>query len=245
MGQKKGIGDRYQAETKYDRGRMPSYYLDWSSQPEPFKIYRGKLKRVPLKAGQAQGGMSLFEALAQRRSIRDFCEAPLALAELSQLVWCTQGTTLRMGDIRFRTAPSAGGLYPIETYLVANRVEELAAGVYHVDVQHEELEQIAEGDYSAAIAMASLNQYMAQKAAVVFVWTAVTPRSKWKYRERAFRYIYMDAGHIGQNLYLAATAMGLGCCTIGAFYDEEVNEILGIDGSEEMAIYLGAVGRLA
>jgi SagB-type dehydrogenase family enzyme len=80
---------------------------------------------------------------------------------------------------------------------------------------------------------------------VVFIWTAVVARSKWKYGERAYRYIYMDAGHIGQNLYLAAVALGLGCCTIGAFFDDEVNEILNVDGTEETAVYMGVVGRCA
>ncbi len=85
---------------------------------------------------------------------------------------------------------------------------------------------------------------MAKEAAVVFVWTAVVERTKWKYRERGYRYLYLDAGHIGQNLYLAAASLRLGCCTIGAFYDDEVNQLIGVDGKEETAIYLGAVGHI-
>jgi SagB-type dehydrogenase family enzyme len=85
---------------------------------------------------------------------------------------------------------------------------------------------------------------MLEEASCIFVWTATVERAKWKYRERAYRYIYMDAGHIGQNLYLAATAMNLGCCTVGAFYDEEVDRLIGIDGREEISVYLGAVGRI-
>ncbi len=84
---------------------------------------------------------------------------------------------------------------------------------------------------------------MVGESAAAFIWTAIPGRSKWKYHERAYRYIYLDAGHIGQNLYLAATALGLGCCTIGAFFDGEVNDIIGIDGSKETAVYLGAVGN--
>jgi SagB-type dehydrogenase family enzyme len=86
---------------------------------------------------------------------------------------------------------------------------------------------------------------MVMESAVVFIWTAVVARSKWKYGERAYRYIYMDAGHIGQNLYLAAVALGLGCCTIGAFFDDEVNEILNVDGTEETAVYMGIAGKCA
>jgi len=78
----------------------------------------------------------------------------------------------------------------------------------------------------------------------VFIWTAVVQRSKWKYKERGYRYIYLDGGHIGQNLYLAATALELGCCTIGALFDEEVNELIGVDGTEETVVYMGAVGKV-
>ncbi len=85
---------------------------------------------------------------------------------------------------------------------------------------------------------------MVATASVVFVWTAIAARSQWKYGERAFRYIYMDAGHIGENLYLSAEALGLGCCGVGAFYDDEVNQVIGVDGKEETAIYLGTVGTL-
>jgi SagB-type dehydrogenase family enzyme len=85
---------------------------------------------------------------------------------------------------------------------------------------------------------------MLEDAGCVFVWTALVDRSKWKYRERAYRYIYMDAGHLGQGLYLAATALNLGCCTVGAFFDEEMDRLMGIDGREEITVYLGAVGRI-
>jgi SagB-type dehydrogenase family enzyme len=85
---------------------------------------------------------------------------------------------------------------------------------------------------------------MLGEASCVFIWTAIVERSAWKYRERAYRYIYMDVGHIGQNLYLAATALNLGCCTVGAFYDEEVDRLIGVDGKEEISVYLGAIGRV-
>ena len=85
---------------------------------------------------------------------------------------------------------------------------------------------------------------MAETAAVVFIWTAIPQRSKWKYLERAYRYIYLDAGHIAQNLYLAATGLGLGCCGIGALYDQEVNDLVGVDGTTETAVYMCTVGTL-
>jgi SagB-type dehydrogenase family enzyme len=89
-----------------------------------------------------------------------------------------------------------------------------------------------------------LGQEMLEEAACVFVWTAIVGRSKWKYRERAYRYIYIDVGHMGQALYLAATALALGCCTVGAFFDEEVDHLIGVDGKKEISVYLGAVGHI-
>jgi SagB-type dehydrogenase family enzyme len=106
------------------------------------------------------------------------------------------------------------------------------------------LELIRKQDLSKELTDAALGQSMVSKSAVTFIWTAIPGRSKWKYKERAYRYMYLDAGHIGQNLYLTAAALNLGCCTIGAFFDEEVNKIVGIDGLKETAIYMGVVGHI-
>jgi len=164
------------------------------------------------------------------------------LETLARLVWSVGGVRERQGGFLFRVVPSAGALYPVETYIMANRVEGLEKGIYHLYVPTFSLELVEAGDRSEALAQAALGQGMVYQAAVVFLWTAVIDRCRIKYGERAFRYIYLDAGHMGQNLYLAATAMGLGCCTVGALFDDEVNEILDVDGEEETVIYLGAVG---
>jgi SagB-type dehydrogenase family enzyme len=120
----------------------------------------------------------------------------------------------------------------------------MAAGIYHYDVEETQLVLQREGNYGREASQAALGQELVADAGAVFVWTAMVERSKWKYRERAYRYIYMDVGHIGQNLYLAATALDLGCCTIGAFYDEEVDRLVGVDGEKEISVYMGAVGRM-
>jgi SagB-type dehydrogenase family enzyme len=107
------------------------------------------------------------------------------------------------------------------------------------------LELLKEGDYSEEFSLAALNQKMVRSAHVTFVWTAVVERSKWKYLQRAYRYIYLDAGHIGQNLYLAAEALQLGCCTIGAIFDEEANKLIDdVDGINETVVYMATVGIL-
>jgi len=239
---KEKIGDRFQDQTKYGRGRSGGG-PDRSRTPEPFKTFPKAFARVSLPALSAEPGSSLWQALARRRSRRDFLREPLAFASLAKLLWATQGVTARIGGYLLRAAPSAGALYPIETYLVAHRVEGLKPGLYHLDIQGQALELIRAGDLEAEIAAAALNQEMCASAPVVLVWTAVPARGKWKYGERAYRYIYLDAGHIGENLYLAAEDLGLGCCAIGAFLDDEVNLILGVDGETETAVYLAVAGK--
>jgi len=239
-----GSGDRYHQETRYRRYSMQGGGLDWAHQPSPYKEYPRALKRLPLQPPVSEGDKPLWETISQRRSIRDFSGAPLTFSDLSRLIWATQGITLKGRGYDFRVCPSAGALYPIETYLVVNRVEGVSPGIYHYHVRKAELVFLTEGAFGPDLAHAGLGQEMLEEAAAVFIWTAVVDRSKWKYRQRAYRYIYMDAGHIGQNLYLAATALGLGCCTVGAFFDEEIDRLIGIDGKAEITVYLGAVGKV-
>ena len=238
------IGDTYHQWTKYRRDEMTGGGLDWANQPAAHKEYPTSAKRVPVSSVIPQGGKPLWETMGQRRSLRDFSHDPITFEDLSLLIWATQGITTRSLGFDFRTVPSAGALYPIETYIAVNRVEGMAPGIYHYQVKEAELAFLKEGRFGPDLNRAALNQEMLEEAATVFIWTAVVDRSKWKYRERAYRYIYMDAGHIGQNLYLAATALNLGCCGVGAFFDEEVDRLIGIDGKEEMSIYLGAVGQV-
>jgi SagB-type dehydrogenase family enzyme len=243
-GRRDGIGDLYHRETKYRRESMPRGGLDWAHQPPPYKEFARPLNRFPIRPLDQKGGKSLWDAVAQRRSIREFSDEFVTFGELSQMIWATQGITLKVQGFDFRASPSAGALYPIETYLVANRVEEIPSGLYHYDVREAQLTLLREGRFGAELSQAGLGQEMLEEAACVFVWTAIVPRSKWKYRERGYRYIYMDVGHIGQTLYLAATALDLGCCTVGAFFDEEVDRVIGADGKNEVSIYLGAVGHV-
>jgi len=240
--EKKGIGDRYQEETKYLRDGMKVYSSGVFERAEQYKHYPDAIKIIPLPPGQPEKKADFWDTLSSRRSQRDFTKEPLPLEELALLIFATQGITGKLDDNLFRAAPSAGALYPIETYIHANRVTGLDCGMYHLNIARQALELIRPGDCGPSLAIAALGQDMVRESAATFIWTAITGRSKWKYHERAYRYIYLDAGHIGQNLYLAATALGLGCCTIGAFFDSFVNDSIGIDGQNETAVYLGAVG---
>lgn len=239
---KMSCGDRFQEETKYSRGRLGGGFIDWRTKPEPFKTYPGA-PRTKLIPPQLKGGMPLWEAIKLRRSVRDYRKDSISQAELSQLLWACQGVTARVSGYALRAAPSAGALYPVETYLSVQNVEGIEKGIYHYAVREHELELIRAGDFRVALAEAALDQDFLAEAALVFVWTAVFARSKWKYGERAYRYVYLDAGHIAQNVALAAVALGLGSCQVAALYDNEVNETLGVDGKEESVLYLTSVGR--
>lgn len=238
------IGDTYHQWTKYRRDEMPGGGLDWANQPAPYKKYPNALTRISIQPMIQLEGKSFWKTVVERRSVRDYVRHPIGFQELSQLVWATQGITANARGFDFRVVPSAGALYPIETYIVVNRVEGITPGIYHYDVKEAQLALFREGGVGHELSRAALGQEMLENAGCVFVWTAVIERSKWKYRERAYRYIFMDAGHIGQNLYLAATALNLGCCTVGAFFDEEMDHLIGIDGKNEISIYLGAVGKI-
>jgi SagB-type dehydrogenase family enzyme len=237
-----GIGDRFQDETKYARDKLPGGYLDWERKPRTYKEYPNAPK-IELPTPQATGGMSLWEATGRRRSVRDFRPAPISAADLSQILWASQGVTKVVGGYALRSAPSAGALYPVETYLSVQHVDGIDPGIYHYGVRGHRLELLSAGDFRVALAEAALDQGFLAEAAVVFALTAVFERSKWKYKQRAYRYVYLDAGHIAQGLALAAVALGLGSCQVAALYDDEVNAILGVDGEAESILYMTAVGR--
>lgn len=239
---KMASGERFQEESKYFRGKLGGGFLDWRRRPEPYKNYPGAV-RIKLPPPQLEGGMAIWEAINLRRSVRHYRKAPLNQSHLSQLLWACQGVTAKIMGYALRAAPSAGALYPVETYLAVQNVEALERGIYHYGVLEHELELVRAGDFRDALAEAALDQNFLAEAAVVFAWTAIFARSKWKYGERAYRYVYLDAGHIAQNLALAAVALGLGSCQVAALYDDEINALLGVDGTEESVLYLTSVGR--
>ncbi len=211
------------------------------SPAPPFKTYP-KAPKIPLPQPMSSG-VDLFEALVNRRSKRRYASAPLDLEELAFLLFAAQGVTARSGSYLLRTAPSAGALYPVETYVFVHRVEGLPPGLYHLEVREFVLEALNEGLLGEALAEACLGQKMLATASVVLVWTAIPRRTMSKYGSRGVRYIFMDVAHICQNVLLAATALGLGACPVGAFFDDELNALLGVDGEEEQVLYLTTVGR--
>lgn len=189
---------------------------------------------APLKAG----AMSLEEALAQRRSVREFVPGALTLAEVSRLVWAAQGATKPEG----RTAPSAGATYPLEVYLAVGEVKGLAAGVYRYLPRAHRLETVTDGDMRRPLAAAAVDQQWIGRAALVVVIAAAFERTTARYGRRGERYVHMEAGHAAQNLLLEATALGLGATPVGAFNDAEVSRLLHLPGGET-PLYLIPVGH--
>jgi SagB-type dehydrogenase family enzyme len=231
---------------KADMKEILSKAKPWTgpiNQPS-IKAIQATYEQIALDPPKTEGGGDYFELLSKRRSIRNYGPGAMDQQTLSQLLWASQGISLHKEEHQLRTAPSAGALYPIETYVLVNHVDNLKPGIYHYGILRHKLTLIREGDFGKALAQAALGQRMVMKAPVVFVWSALVERSKWKYEQRAYRYIYLDAGHIAQNLALAAVALGLGSCQIGAFFDSEANEVIGLDGVEETVIYMTSVGSL-
>ncbi len=204
--------------------------------PTPAPAFSPTLK---LPEPRLESKVSLEETLFKRRSIREYANLPLALGDISQLLWAAQGITAEWGG---RTAPSAGGLYPVELYLVAGSVENLAPGVYKYKPQGHELVEIRDGDVREELAKAALDQTWVKEGAIDIVIAAVYERTTKKYGDRGVRYVDMEAGHAAQNIYLQATALNLGMVTVGAFYDEQVKSVLGML-ENEVPLYVIPVGK--
>jgi SagB-type dehydrogenase family enzyme len=235
------VGDDFQRLTKYGRESMKDWSSAWDEQVSLYKSYP-KADTVELPDPEVSGGRPLWNTIASRRSFREFEEKPVELKILSQLLWACTGITARARNFEFRSAPSAGALYPVESYVVCNHVSGAGMGLYHYNVLEHKLELLRAGDLRDQLMKAGLNQGVLFECAVAFLWTAVVKRCSWKYRQRAYRYIYLDAGHAAQNLALAAESLGLGCCLVGAFFDGEVNGLLETDGVQETIIYMCAIG---
>ena len=181
---------------------------------------------------------SLEQLLAQRRSIRDYSDTALSIAEVGQLLWAAQGITHDQG---YRTAPSAGALYPLELYLVTARVTGLARGVYHYQPRHHRLEKTSD-DVLDELSRSALSQSCVKQAAAVIILAAVYQRTTKKYGKRGRRYVHMEVGHAAQNIFLQSGALNLATVTVGAFDDVAVARALHIP-DDVQPLLLMPVGR--
>lgn len=188
--------------------------------------------------------LDLWEAIVRRESVREYAPDPISQAELSYLLFATQGVrSVVGGEFTLRTVPSAGARHAFETYLLVNRVEGVVPGLYrYLALDHRLLEVERGPGVAQRVAAACYHQPFIEDAAVVFLWTAVPYRMTWRYGERGYRYLFLDAGHVCQNLYLAAEPIGCGVCAVGAFDDEAAEQSLRLD-DEQFLIYVAALGR--
>lgn len=192
-----------------------------------------------LPTPQKDSRVSIEETLANRRSVREFTREEISLEDIAQLLWAAQGITHPAGK---RTAPSAGATYPLELYIIAERVSGLEPGVYHYVPQEHQLTRIAAGHLAGSLSAAALGQVCIEEAAVNIVVTAVYERTLTRYGGRGRRYVHMEAGHAGQNIYLQCESLGLGAVVIGAFHDQQIQDVMRLPGDHE-PLYLIPVGK--
>jgi SagB-type dehydrogenase family enzyme len=244
----KTIGEKFLELTRQS-ALEPSEQERGLPQPPLELPYTGPGPRIALPDphGLDLGRIELRQAIEQRRTLRRYAEAPLELSELSYLLWLTQGVQAVLPrPATQRTVPSAGARHAFETLLLVNRVQGLQPGLYRFLAGEHALGGL---DFSpniqTAISEACLKQAQIANSAITFIWEAVTERMRYRYGQRGYRYMYLDAGHVCQNLCLAAEAIGCGVCPMAAYDDEALNAVLGLDGQEQFVIYLGAVGKRA
>ena len=202
------------------------------------------LPSIELPLAATKGNVSVEEAMAQRRSIRHYSQKPLTLRSLSQILWAAQGITEQDGG--FRTAPSAGALFPLEVYVVVRKagVEALPEGVYHYHPKGHVLTPVKGGDVSADLEAATWGQDIVKEAAATIVITGVLSRTAEKYGRRGTQYMFQESGHVAQNIFLQATALGIGTVVMGAFGEAAVRRVLGAE-ADERPLYVQPLGKPA
>jgi SagB-type dehydrogenase family enzyme len=209
------------------------------------KAYRtGARTKLPA-ASRLEG--SVTDILEGRRSVRAYPGEPVTLWQLGQLLGWSHGISARPGQTvsSGRTAPSAGGLYPIEIYVAAQEVSGLAPAVYHYNPKTHSLETVATHNAFERIRGASLYPEIVGRANLYLMLVAVFARTCQKYGERGYRFVLLDCGHVAQNLHLVGTAVGLGSVGIGGFLDDPLNELLELDGVNEAVVHTIAVGSVS
>lgn len=239
------IGKEFMEKTKFQ-------YLDRSDQsrnlPQPPLEMEYDASRQVIDLPRLENikirSFDLRQAIEGRRSIRSYSQQPLTIEELSYLLWVTQGVVQVTPGATFRNVPSAGARHALETYLLINNVRDVPEGIYRFLASDHKLGEInTDPDNADRVTESCLGQDFIRKSAVTFIWVADAYRMKWRYGERGYRYLHLDAGHACQNLYLSAGSVECGVCAIAAFSDDDMNELLLLDGVERFVIYIATVGK--
>ena len=240
-------GYEFVEETKYPNISESDQRQDKPQPPYEIPLEEGKpLIELPDPETIDFGGYDLRQAIEERRSLRRYADETLTLEELSYLLWLTQGVKKvdEKRHVVWRTVPSAGCRHPFETYLSINRVDGLEPGLYRYVATENKLVALRIDDtFNDELTEACANQRQVKTSAVTFIWAAVPYRTVWRYSERSYRYLYLDAGHVCQNLHLAAESINCGICAIGAYDDDAADELMGFDPPEMFVIYMASLGH--
>ncbi len=205
---------------------------------------------IKLPSPQFKGKVSLEETILKRRSVRSYRREPIELSQLSQILWSAQGITRTGG---FRAAPSAGASYPLEIFVfvgkhavIASQIkqapEELQAGIYHYEANSHSLSLYKSADLRPDLARATLDQKFIIEAPVCIIICAIYHKTSYRYGERGERYVHIEVGHVGENIHLQAVALGLATVEVGAFHDEEVRKVLGVE-EQIKPLYIMPLGK--
>jgi SagB-type dehydrogenase family enzyme len=239
------IGKEFMEKTKFQ-------YLEKSDQssniPQPPLELEYDASRTIIVLPEPENikirNFDLRQAIEGRRSIRKYSQEPLTIGELSYLLWVTQGVIQVTHNATFRNVPSAGARHALETYLLINNVRDVPVGIYRfLAIEHNLVEINTHPGLADRVTEGCLGQDFIKKSAVTFIWTADAYRMKWRYGERGYRYLHLDAGHACQNLYLGAGSVDCGVCAIAAFSDDYMNDLLELDEGEQFVIYIATVGK--
>lgn len=240
-------GQEFMRRTRYseisqspqDQGIIPQPPLEL---PIPAGV---TLIDLPAPASFSVPAMDVRTAIEGRKTLRKYAEQALTLQELSYLLWVSQGVKrISSRPSTARTVPSAGARHAFETYLLLNRVEGLEQGLYRYAAIENKLFQVESGEeINAQITAACFDQSQVATSAATFIWVAVVERMFWRYVERGYRYLHLDAGHVCQNLALGAEQVSCAICPIAAFEDDALNQTLGLDGKNQFVIYLASLGK--
>ncbi|SDL21033.1 SagB/ThcOx family dehydrogenase [Halarsenatibacter silvermanii] len=237
------IGKKFLEKTRPDQLSQPDQQKNVPPPPRSWDLTPKKTYDLPAPEEIDLPEAHLLETIDSRRSKRSFTEKPLSNEDLSILLYYTQGIQRELsGEISLRTVPSAGARHAFETMIYLDKATSLPRGIYHYQAEDHSLGLILSGNFQKEAVRAGLGQNHLAEAAAVFFWVADSYRMEWRYSERAFRYLHLDAGHVCQNLYLAAEALDAGVCAIAAYDDDYANKLLNLDGQDNFVIYMAALG---
>ncbi len=211
-----------------------NYFCQHQDEKTNMKNQSDKIIQLP--SPKYSSNTSIEESMLKRRSVRNFSKEALTIPEVAQLLWAAQGITNK--SMGLRTVPSAGATFPLEVYLFAFNVKDLSEGMYKYNSYNHTLKLIDEGDKRFEISNAALRQESIEKSSAIILLTAVYERTSIRYGHRAERYVNMEIGHAGQNIYLQAVSLEIGTVMIGAFNDDVMKKVLSLPENEHpLAIY--------